>query len=386
MATIENITGLDIGSSKIAITTCDLFEGGNVDIVAQVRSTAEGIDRGYIINPSKTQELLDRAWKQLTKKSQRKLNGVVVSIGGIGLQSQYVKTSIELGSRGAEVRKRDINDVIEKAELLFANKYPNKKILHLIPLSYKLDARDVLGTPLGMIGTTLEVKIVIVTAPEQHVETLVRTVESVGIAVDDVVAAPLADAAACLSYEQKKQGVVLVNVGAETTQISTFEHGLLTSIRVIPLGSNDVTNDLALGLTIPIEEADEIKKGERNNFSVKKVQDIIDARLADIIESVDTHLRSIKKSRLLPAGVVWTGDGSQMANINEYAKRMLGIPSSTFTFEVKGKRGNQKKQSYPSFSTSIGLCTMDEPSSDKESFSFNNILSRVKYWLGQLKP
>jgi cell division protein FtsA len=334
------------------------------------------------------QESLATAIAAFEKKSKRKINRTSVSIGGIGLSSQYVKTSIELKRSDSEITTRDLQEISNRAELLFSDKYPNKKILHVIPISYKVDDRDVLGSPIGMYGTDVEAKIIIITVPEHHYDALITIIEAQDIEIEDISAAPLADASSCLSYEQKKQGSVLVNIGSETTQVSTFEHGKLSSLKVFGIGSNDISNDLALGLTIPIDEAQDIKHGKKSkDFSEKQIKEIIEARVIDIIEIVEKHLRSIKKSRLLPAGVIWTGNGSQILGLNALAKSMLRIPSSEVQLNQKSKDGKRTLSVSPKFSTALGMCMIgDDSPTDSKRFSLAGFNKKVKYWFSQLKP
>ena len=387
MAHHNYLTAIDIGSSQIAIVDCELFEGQEPQITHLMMSPSQGVDRGYISNIAHTTESLKQALEKFEKKTKRKINRAAFSIGTVGLCSQYVKTNIELKHKGGEITKRDTQEVVNKAELLFSDKYPNKKILHIVPVSYRVDDKAVLGSPVGMFGDNIEAKIIIVTVPEHHFEALVNVAESVGIVIEEIVPAPLADAAVCLSYNQKKQGSVLVNIGSETTQISTFEQGILTSMKVVSIGSGDITNDLALGLKISINQAQDVKHGKNRDFSEKRVREIQSARLIDIIESVEKHLRAIKKNRLLPAGVIWSGDGSQITGINEYAKSILHIPSSQTSLEQQTIRGKRKIKIKPKYSTAYGLCKIDENENTRsENFSFKGFGKKLNYWIEQLKP
>ena len=381
------ISSIDFGSSHIAIVGCELFEGSDLIIRHAISSPSQGVDRGYISDSVRAQESLKEALNKFRAKSKYDGEKVSLSIGGIGLCSQYVKTGIDLRHEGSEVGPKDTQELTNKAELLFSEKYPNKKILHVIPISYRVDDRDVLGSPIGMVASRIEAKIIIVTVPEHHFDALVSVVEAASLDIDDITAAPLADAMSCLSYEQKKQGCVLVNIGSETTQISTYEQGKLTSLKVIPLGSSDISNDLALGLKVPIAEAQDIKHGKNKDYPEKKVQEIKDARLIDIIESVEKHLRSIKKNRLLPAGIVWTGNGSQIEAINDYARTMLNIPSASVDLAQHGKDIKKKLSISPKYSTALGMCKLEDSGARvSPSFNFKNIGKKIKYWLEQLKP
>ncbi len=380
-------TSIDIGTGHIAIVGCEIFEGKDISISHTSLTPSFGIDRGYIRDIAQCTEALKVAVKEFERKSKRKLESASFSIGGIGLASQYVRTNIILKKKESELSSQDLSDVVGKAETLFSDKYPNKKILHVIPISYKVDGRDVLGSPVGMFGSSIEAKIILVTIPEHHFDSLVSVIEAVGINIEDIVAAPLADASYSLNNDQRKQGAVLINIGSETTQVSTYEHGILTSLKVIPLGSNDITNDLALGLQIPIEEARSVKHGENNNHPKKRVEEIRNARIIDIVESVEQHLKSIRKNRLLPAGAFWTGSGSLAEGIAELGRSMLRIPSTLVRIEVQDSQKKQKKFISPKFSIAYGLCSLDGPDEISESiFSLASLKKKVRYFISQLRP
>jgi cell division protein FtsA len=378
---------IDIGSSNIVIagreepTPKGLF---NPDFIMV---PSRGFDRGYVHDSAKATESLVQAIYRFEKKIKRRVTRATIAIGGTDLGSQSVKTGIELRRNDIEISERDIREVLEKAELLFMDKYPNKKVLHVFPSGYRVDERDVLGSPVGMFGSTLDVRVTMVTAEEHHVDALTKVINSSGIQVHEIVAGPLADSMICLNYQQKKQGCVLVNVGAETTQVSTYERGLLSTLRVFPIGSDDVTNDLALGLQIPIEQAEDVKQGKNNTFPQKQTREIIDARFADIIDSVEKHLKSIKKNRLLPAGIIWTGGGSLYPNLAALGKATLRVPSEFSKVEIDIPEKKRKQSLPPKATTALGLLELyDIDSEEPRKFNLQSITSYLSYWFDQLRP
>ena len=208
----------------------------------------------------------------------------------------------------------------------------NRKIIHRIALDYYLDGNQVLGTPLGLKGIKLEVKIFFVTAMTQHLETVLSVISKLGIEVVDIIASPLATASAVLSEKQKSVGVGIIDIGAETVSAAIYENGLPISVFVLPIGSNDITKDIALGLKIDFEEAENVKLGIiQPNVSRKKLEDIIFARVIDFFEMTDTQLKKIKRSGLLPAGVLIVGRGSLINGIEAFAKDVLRLPAKTLT-------------------------------------------------------
>ncbi len=216
-----------------------------------------------------------------------------------------------------------------------------------------------------ILGTIPEVESLFITAFEQHLNDLVAAIESIGIIVDDVMASPLAGSLVMLSKAQKRAGCVLANIGAETVSIVVFENNTPISLKVFPIGSNDITNDIALGLKIPLEEAEKIKRGAITNttYSKRRLDEIVSARLTDIFELIDAHLKKIKRDGLLPAGVIITGGGSGIATVQDLARASLRLPSKIATLDP-GQNGKVRDASW---AVSYGLCIWGMTGSEEES-------------------
>jgi cell division protein FtsA len=237
-----------------------------------------------------------------------------------------------------------------------------------------------------MHGTKLEVDSLFITTYEQHVNDLIATIESIGIYVEDVIASPLAASFVMLSKTQKRAGCVLANVGAETTSMVVFEDATPISLKIFPTGSNDITNDIALGLKVPLEEAEKIKRGGMTSatFSKKRLDEIINGRLTTIFSLIDTQLKKIKRDGLLPAGIILTGGGSSIHSITEVAKTVLSLPARTATLEI----GKNTKVKDASWAVAYGLCMWG--ASDTQESSAIGAVKQTKHsiitWLQQFLP
>jgi cell division protein FtsA len=189
-----------------------------------------------------------------------------------------------------------------------------------------------------------------------------------------------------LSKAQKRAGCVLTNIGAETTSIVVFEDSTPISLKIFPIGSNDITNDIALGLRIPLEDAEKIKRGAMNSvtFSKKKLDEIINGRLQTIFTLIDNHLKKIKRDGLLPAGVILTGGGANLTNTVEVAKSTLELPARTATLDI----GKSVKVRDASWAVAYGLCMWG--ASDTEEVSTLGVVKHTKRnvlsWLSQFLP
>jgi cell division protein FtsA len=223
-----------------------------------------------------------------------------------------------------------------------------------------------------MKGLKLETRILFVSALEQHLNDLIAAVDEAGIIVEDVMAAPIAASLVTLTKAQKIAGVVLANIGAETVSIVVFENNVPISLEIFPIGSNDITNDIALGLKIPLEEAEKVKTGNSNAYPRKKMEEIIGARLSDIFELIDSHLKKINRSGLLPAGIVITGGGSGTVSIEDHAKDSLKLPSRIADLVTDGAPRTQIRDS--TWSVAYGLCVVGLKTSDHDLYQSGNII------------
>lgn len=381
--------GIDIGTHAIKIIIAEnLVNEALPRIIHAVESPSHGFRHGYITDNEKAHKSFQIAITKGEREYKQKISHARFSLGGVGLSSQYVRTSIENPKKNHEITDRNVEEVIQKAEELFSQKYPNKKILHIIPVKYRVDDKDVLGTPIGMYGNTIEVKVIFITILEHHYDAFVALIERNNIKIDDIIASPIADAAISVSYKKKTQGCMLANIGAETTSFSTFENGIITSLDILPLGSNDITNDIALGLQIPLDEANEVKKGKNNAHPKRRVEEIIHARIADVLELASRHLSKIKKNRLLPAGIIFTGGGSHIEHLNEYAKQELKLPSEEIHLSRDSKKTKRDVRVPNQYSIAYGLCVSESSHQQFSgvSFSFKNIKQNLKYWFNQIMP
>jgi cell division protein FtsA len=250
-----------------------------------------------------------------------------------------------------------------------------------------------------MKGMKLEVKMLLITALAQHINDTILAVEEAGIEVEDVFASPLAAGYVTITRQQKTAGCVLANIGAETVSIVVFENNIPVSLKVFPIGSTDITNDLALGLKVSLDEAENIKlgRGSDTRFPKKKIDDIVTARLSDIFDLIEAHLTQMGRNELLPAGVIITGGGSGITSVADAAKNTLHLPSrigypsfgsdqqKTNTESImKGEMVN-----IPAWTVAYGLCILGF-SSDKEQsggkMSFKNIKNGLGNFFKQFLP
>jgi cell division protein FtsA len=384
------ITGIDVGTYqvKVAIVRVPKIkdERGLPQIIGTGYAESRGLRNGYIINETDVIRSIRSAVAQAEKAAGVQVKKAYLSIGSIGLD-EVVSTGEVITSRAdSEITHIDIEKAAADSEERIIDHIPNRKIIHAIPLRYRVDGEEVLGKPEGMRGTKLEVDTLFITTFEQHLNDLIGAVERTGVYVEDVMASPLAASYVILSKTQRRAGCIMANIGAETVSIVVFEDMTPISLKVFPIGSNDITNDIALGLKIPLEEAEKIKRGNitTTNFPKKKLEEIINARLTDIFELVDLHLKKIKKDGLLPAGIILTGGGSSTLGIQELARTALNLPARIATLEV----GKNTKVRDASWAVAYGLCMIG--ASDGTDTTAIGVVKQTKktilQWLSQFLP
>src|SRR3989344_5691278 len=321
--------GIDIGTSQTKVIIAEaIFEQGHFSprIIGAGSADSKGLERGYIVSVAEAAESVRLAVSRAEKAAGVKARRAYVSFGGIGLGSAKASGSVAITRADLEITERDLSAVLEAAERsLPSTAILNKRIINTIPVEYKIDSLAVWGEALGLKAQKLEVKALFITCFEHHLSQLIKTIEVAGLEVVDVIAAPVAASFVTVSKKDRRVGCLLVDLGAETLSVATFENSNPVSLEVFPIGGSDITNDIALGLKLPLEDAENVKEGglARSTYSKKKLEEIILARLGDCFELIENHLKVIGRDRLLPAGIILTGGGASLAGTKNFAEKFV---------------------------------------------------------------
>tara|TARA_B100002051_G_C16744591_1_gene646650 strand:- start:4207 stop:5376 length:1170 start_codon:yes stop_codon:yes gene_type:complete len=384
------ITGIDVGTYHVKVAVARVSSDGKnanrPEIIGTGLAESRGLKSGYIMNEAEVARSIKSAVAQAEKNAKITIKKAHVAIGSIGLEEVYSHGEIIPSRADSEIVSSDLEKVMTDSEERIMDHIPNRRILHSIPLRHLVDGTEVLGRATGLKGVKLEVDSLFITTYEQHVNDLISTIEGVGIFVEDVIASPLAASFVMLSKAQKRAGCVLTNIGAETTSIVVFEDSTPISLKIFPTGSNDITNDIALGLRVPLEDAEKIKRGAMTSatYSKKKLDEIIQDRLRSIFTLIEGHLKNIKRDGLLPAGAILTGGGASVAGSVEVAKSTLELPARTATLDI----GKNVKIRDASWAVAYGLCMWG--ASDAEETSALGIVKHTRRnilsWLSQFLP
>ena len=385
--------GIDIGTYQIKVVVAELGkEKTTPHIIGMGFAESKGLRHGYIVNGSDAIKSIKQAVSQAEKIAKVPIKRAHISVGGIGLSSITSNGVTTVTRADLEITDLDIKKAIEVSKNEIPQSFSlNRRILHTIPLEYKIDGQKVFGKLQGMKGAKLEVKTLFITSLEQHLEELISVVEEAGVEIEDAIAAPIASSLVTLTKQQKTAGCILANIGSETVSIAVFENNIPASLEVFPFGSTDITNDIALGLKVSLEEAERLKVGGTidSNQSRKKLDEIIVARLSDIFELIEAHLKKIGRNGLLPAGIIITGGGSGIATIEDFAKASLKLPSRIGNIAFGPSLGDRFKDA--TWSVAYGLCILGlsgESDGMKHGAGLQGkeVITNVGRWFKQFLP
>lgn len=353
-------------------------------------SATKGMRHGYVVHFDDAVSSVKNAIEQAEKTSGIKIRRAYVSVGGTSLRGELGAGVAIVSKADGEVTNLDLNKALEDAESNLG--LGNKRVIHSFIVGHKLDGKEVYGRLEGMRGTKLESKVLFITCSSQHLEDLISVITMAGVEPIDLIAAPIAGSHIALSEKQKVAGSALVNIGAETVSLIVFENENPISLRTFSIGSDDITNDLALGFKITLEKAEALKLGNiTEDYPKKKLEEIIDARLGDIFELIENHLKKIKRSELLPAGIIFIGGGANTTGLEELGRETLRLPTSIGSTDMFGLIKTKLRD--PSFFTALGLIVYNKDESGYSSGAsgslgraFKDLKNTIKSGLKQLMP
>lgn len=370
--------GIDVGTTVVRCVVGHV-DGSSMtpNIVGVGVAPNSGMRKGMVVNIVNVAQAIDRALEEAERMSGHQIHGAVVNINGAHISAMTSRGVVAVGAQDHEITSDDLLRAEEAATVV---QLPaNREILQVTPRSYQLDGQENIKDPLGMSGIRLEVDAHVITALTPHVKNLLKGVEMTETAPHAVVVSGLAAARAVLSPQQMENGVAVIDLGGTTTSVAVYEEGDLQHLSVLPIGSVNITNDLAIGLRTDLDVAEKIKLshasataqsgkekpkeielthgGEKLSFKVKEVDMIVEARLEEIMELVDKELKQIDRSGKLPGGVVLVGGGANLKNIAEFAKESLRLPARVAKFTEMS--GVSDKTSKPEFAAALGLMLLD---------------------------
>ena len=367
------VTGLDVGTENVRAVIASVNNDGKIAIVGFNEGKSAGMRKGIPANLAGPAGAIDKMLGDAERMGGYDVRSAYVSINGSTVISTHTEGMIAVGTAEHEINDEDLDRVEDVA---VSGRIPaNRNVLDVVPLEYALDGQAGIKDPLGMAGARLEMRANVISALTPNCENLKRATANADVQALRLVPTAVASAKAVLNDRQRENGVAVLDFGATTTSIAVYEEGDLQYVGVVPVGSNNITNDLAIVLAIDPELAEEIKTrfvtgnfnsdkapvikvgkhGERT-FDRKEVEDVVMARLEEIFGEVRKKLKSAKYDQRLPEGVIMTGGGAKMRDIELFAKECLeasvkiGIPVHL--------DGVADAVARPEFATAVGLAML----------------------------
>jgi len=367
------ITGIDIGSSKIVTLVGQYFpEEERLNIIGLANYPANGIRRGQIVNIEEASEALIQSIEAAERMAGTSISEAFVGLSAPHIESVNSQGVVAVANPNGEIVAEDVERVIEAARAISLPS--SKEIIHVIPRQFTVDGQTGVIDPVGMTGVRLEVESHIVTGSSPALKNLSKCIDEAGVKVLSYVFTGFASAESVLTPTEKELGVVLVDIGASVTTLTIYAEGAPCYSRVIPVGAKNVTNDLAIGLRLSLDEADKLKLAlnkeglDDDEVSLKKlgissderkvslktaVSGIVAPRLNEIFALVGKEIRESGFGGATPAGIVLTGGGAKTARIKYSCQKVLGLPVRIGLPEKIG--GVTDDLSSPDFSSSVGL-------------------------------
>lgn len=384
------VASLDIGSSKVCVLIAEMNRK-QFNILGVGTAECKGVKKGIIVDIDATVEAIKNAVRQAEQMSNREIKSVFVNMIG-GYTSIYKnKGVIAVTREDKEITQEDVKRVLQAARVISVP--ADKEIIDTIPEQFIVDGYDGIRDPIGMVGVRLEVDVNLIVASCTTVQSIVRSIQKSGLSLDGIILEPVATATAVLNEDEKELGVVLIDVGAETTDISVFKKGNLIYTKVIPVGGNHITNDISVICKISSADSEKIKrqygvassqmikendvirisniagKGEKE-INLRDVAEIVDARVGETLYLIRKNLEENNLLNTLSAGVVITGGG--LFNI----KGIVDVAAECFELPVRLGYPNYIGVANPIYSASTGMALYALKQKRTSSLGMKNSPSR----------
>lgn len=396
------IVGLDIGTTKIACFVGRKNEHGKIEILSMGKTESHGVTRGMVSNIEKTVNSIREAVRQ----AQENVEGdLTIGVVNVGIAGQHIKSLQHRGiytrnSNQDEISQADIDALIDDMYKLVME--PGEEIIHVLPQEYIVDGEKGIIDPIGMSGVRMEANFHIIAGRIAAAKNIQKCINKAELEVEETILEPLASAAAVLSDEEKEAGVVLVDIGGGTTDIAIFHEGIIRHTAVIPFGGNVITDDIKEGCTILQRQAEALKvkfgsalasesqenevvcipglRGrEPKEISIKALSGIIQARMEEIIEHIYYEIKNSGYEKKLIGGIVVTGGGAELKNINQLFEFVTGMNSRIgYPNEHLGQSATNEILTSPMFATGVGLVLKGFESNDRQKRSIAAVKSHSK--------
>ena len=338
---------IDIGTTKVCTVVGEVLDEQPLRILGVGISAANGLNRGMVENLRDASESVRTSVEQAERSSGTRILSAHVGLAGPHISSQNNRGIVAIPDRDRPISQDDVTRVLDGARIVSIP--TNREIIHAVPRYYIVDGQDHVTDPVGMYGQRLDAETHIITGLSTVLQNATKCVETAGVQVETLIVSSLASAEAVLEQEEKRQGVVLADIGGGTTDIIVYTDGSVCHTSVLPVGGNHITRDLVIGLRCPYQAAEDVKAlyghaipstidveetveldvfgaAERRSVDRRSIAEIVQARIEEICEMTMREVRRAVHDDILSAGLVLTGGTANLAGIAELAEQVTGLP------------------------------------------------------------
>ncbi len=367
----RTIASIDVGTTKVCTTIADINENGALQVVGVGITPSVGLHKGLVVNINEARESIRESIRKAEQASNYKLESAYIGVTGRHVTSLNNRGVVAITRNDRVVRPEDLKRVLASAQSVKVS--DDRRLLHVIPRSYAVDGQAGVKNPVGMHGFRLDVETHVITAAVTSIQNLVKCVRSIGIDVEDLVLEPLASSEAVLTEDEKQVGVILADIGGGTTDVAVFKEGSIWHTSILPVAGYQLTRDVSIGLGLPFDVAEEMKKRygsvmpvyetktdsnaaisqDGHGVSYRDLCDIIRARVEEIMKLIMLELPNSEYETLVPAGLVFTGGSSNISGLAALGRDLLQLPVRVGT--PTRMSGITDTLCDPAYATSVGL-------------------------------
>ena len=368
------LVGLDVGTAKVAAIVGEVMDDGAVDIIGIGLAESKGIRRGVVNNVDSAAEAIKRALDEAELTAGVEIDTVYLALSGAHVKAFNSRGVVAVAGRNREIAREDVKRAIDAARAVALP--GGREILHVLPQDFVVDDQDGIAAPIGMTGSRLEVNVHVVTGSSSSMQNMVACVNRAGVEVSETVLEQLAASDAVLTPDEKELGVAVVDIGGGTTDFAVFERGSLWHTGVLAVGGDHFTNDIAVGLRMPIPDAERLKRrsgcalsalvpesetmevasiaGRRARLMPRRVlSEILQPRAEEICHLFWDEIRRAGYERSLNSGIVLTGGGAMLEGMSEIAEQIFDLPVRRGWPEHVG--GLADHVNSPTYATAVGV-------------------------------
>jgi len=395
------VASIDVGTTKICTIIADVSDGGSPQVVGVGISPSRGLHKGLVVNIGEARESIRDSVRRAEQASNYKVESAYIGVTGRHVSSMNNRGVVAITRNDRVVRSDDLKRVLASAQSV--KTAGDRRLLHVIPRGYAVDGQLGVKDPVGMHGFRLDVETHVITAAVTSIQNLVKCIRSIGIDIEDLILEPLASSEAILTEDEKQVGVILADIGGGTTDIAVFREGSIWHTSILPVAGYQLTRDVAIGLGLPFDIAEEMKKKygsvmpvyegkadtapaisqDGHGVSYQDLCDIIRARIEEVLKLILLELPNSEYESMVPAGLVLTGGSANLSGIAAMGRDILrlpvrvGIPTDLY--------GIADVLRDPAYATSVGLLLWGTKHDGKQNWKSGIFGGALRRFASQLR-